>query len=89
MSEKKPISAGKRLMFIGVTLLFFFLLIEIIFSVFYYHRYGNSKLATVEFMMNVRNGMRPKLTPYNPENQKLVQPDSSAAFNDGVTKKRL
>ncbi len=86
MSEKKPISAGKRLMFIGVTLLFFFLLIEIIFSVFYYHRYGNSKLATVEFLKNVRNGMRPKLTPYNPENQKLVRPDSSAAFNDGVTK---
>lgn len=86
MSEKKPISAGKRLLFIAVTFLFFFLIIEVILSVFYYHRYGNSKLASIEFLMNVRSSMRPKLTPYNPENQKLVRPDSSNAFNDGVTK---
>lgn len=86
MAEKKPISAGKRLMFIAVSFLFLFLIVEFILSIYYYHQYGNSKLATLEFARGIRNRMRPQLTPYSPENQKLVRPDSSDAFNDLVTK---
>ncbi len=86
MTEKKPISAGKRLVFLLITLLIFFFLIEGILSVFFYQKYGNSKLATIEFARNVRNSFRPKMTPYNPAHQKLVRPDSSDAFNDLVTK---
>lgn len=86
MAEKKPVSAGKRLVFILVSSLFLFIIVEVLLSLYYYHQYGNSKLATVEFLRSVRNRFRPKLTPYSPQNQKLVRPDSSEAFNDLVTK---
>lgn len=86
MAEKKPVSMGKRLLFIIVTFFILFLIVEVIMSVYYYHQYGNSKLATVEFARTMRNAMRPKLSPYSPENQKKARPDSSDAFNDLVTK---
>jgi len=86
MADKKPVSLGKRLLFIFITFFILFLIVETILSVYYYHQYGNSKLASAEFLRTVRNQFRPKLTPYNPENQKLARPDSSDAFNDLVTK---
>lgn len=86
MTEKKPVSTGRKLAYVAVTFLFIFLLIELLLSVFYYHQYGNSKLASIEFARSVRNRFRPKMTPYNLENQKLVRPDSSDAFNDAVTR---
>jgi hypothetical protein len=86
MAEKKPISFGKRLLFIGITLIVLFLIVEVILRAYFYQQYGNSKMASMEFLMNVRNSLRPKMTPYSPENQKKVRPDSSDAFNDLVTK---
>jgi hypothetical protein len=86
MAEKKPTSFGKKLLYIAVTFLFLFIIIEVILSVYFYQQYGNSRLASLEFATNVRNSLRPKLTPYSPQNQKLVRPDSSDAFNDLVTK---
>lgn len=86
MTDKKPVSLGKRLLYMGVLFLFLFLVVEVLLSVYYYHQYGNSNLASVEFLRTVRNRFRPKLTPYNPEHQKKVRPDSSDAFNDAVTK---
>ncbi|MBC7848743.1 MAG: SGNH/GDSL hydrolase family protein [Chitinophagaceae bacterium] len=86
MAEKKPVSFGKRLLFIGITLLFLFLLVEAILRLYYYQQYGNSKMATMEFGNTMKSWFRPKLTPYSPENQKKVRPDSSDAFNDLVTK---
>ena len=86
MADKKPVSLGKRLIFIFITFFILFLIVETILSIYYYHQYGNSKLASAEFLRSIRNQFRPKLTPYNPENQKKVRPDSSDAFNDLVTK---
>ncbi len=86
MVEKKPVSFGKRILFMGIFLLVIFLLVEVLLSIYYYHQYGNSKLASVEFMRSARNRFRPKLTPYNLQHQKLVRPDSSDIFNDLVTK---
>ena len=86
MAEKKPVSLGRGLLYMAVFLLFLFIVIEIILSLYFYQQYGNSKLATMEFARNVRNSFRPKLTPYSPQNQKLARPDSSDEFNDLVTK---
>lgn len=86
MAEKKTVSFGKRLLFIGAMLLFLFLVVEILLSIYFYHQYGNSKLASVEFLRNVRNRFRPQMTPYNPDHQKKVRPDSSDTFNDLVTR---
>ena len=86
MADKKPVSFGKRLIYMGIVLLFLFLVVEIVLRVYYYQQYGNRSLASVEFLYSIRSRFRPKMTPYNPEHQKKVRPDSSDAFNDGVTK---
>lgn len=86
MAEKKPVSFGKRILYIAVTLFFLFLIVEAILSIFYYQKRGSSKLATLELARTIRQAFYPKLTPYNPEAQKLVRPDSSDAYNDLVTK---
>ncbi len=86
MADKKPVSFGKRILYILVTLFFLFIIVEAILSIFYYQKRGNSKLATLELARTIRHAFYPKLTPYNPEAQKLVRPDSSDAYNDLVTK---
>lgn len=86
MAEKKRVSPGRALAYLLVTLFLFFVLIEVILSIYYYQKRGNNRLASIEFARSVRDMFRPHLTPYNLKNQQLVRPDSSDAFNDLVTR---
>ena len=62
-------------------LLLLFVLIEVIFSVFFYHKHGNEKLATIEAMKMVKQMVKGQPSSVNVDNQKLVRPDASEEVN--------
>lgn len=89
MSTKKPVSLGKKILYIIVTLAILFLGLEVVLSVFYYHKKSSNKLASIEFAYAVKRMLKPPPTPYNPANQKLVRPDSSQQFNEAVARETV
>jgi len=58
-----------------------FVLIEVIFSVFFYHQHSPEKLAIVEAGKRLKGMLKGKPGSVNVENQKLVRPDSAEATN--------
>jgi hypothetical protein len=81
MSDQSKRSPAKNLLYTVVLLLFLFVMIEVILSVFLYHRYSSQKLATVETVKMVRRIFSKPKSSVNVHNQQLVRPDSSEAVN--------
>ncbi|HEX6180658.1 MAG TPA: SGNH/GDSL hydrolase family protein [Chitinophagaceae bacterium] len=81
MENKPKRTATTKLLYIVIILLLFLILIEVIFSVFFYHRYGKEKLATIEAMKMAKQIAKGKPSSVNVENQKLVRPGSTEEMN--------
>jgi len=81
MPDQSKRSPAKNLLFTIVLLLFLFIVVEVILSVFLYHRYSSQKLATVEAVKMVRRIFSKPKSSVNIHNQQLVRPDSSEAVN--------
>ncbi len=81
MQSKSKRSAGRNIFFGFITLLLVLLIVEIMFSIFFYHKYGHEKLAIVEAGKMLKGMLKSKPNPVNVENQKLVRSDSSEATN--------
>ena len=80
----KKYSTGRKLLYIlvaGFILLFF---IEVIFSIFFYHKYGKEKLAILEAGKMVKGILKGHPSSVNVENQKLVRPNASDETNKQI-----
>ncbi|HYC30152.1 MAG TPA: hypothetical protein VEB42_15065, partial [Chitinophagaceae bacterium] len=71
----------KKLLYTLILLLVLFLIVEVIFSIFFYHKYGGEKLATIEAVKMAKQMMKGQRSSVNVENQKLVRPHASEADN--------
>jgi flagellar basal body-associated protein FliL len=80
-NKPKPRSAARNLLYTLILLLVVLLLVEVVFSIFFYHKHGNEKLATIEAMKMARQMMRSKPTSANTGNQKLVRPNAGEDVN--------
>ncbi len=78
-SEKRP--AGKTFLFTAILLLIFFVVIELICSIFLYYTGSHEKLATIEVARRFKAIVQGQPNPVNVDHQNLVRPDSSEAVN--------
>lgn len=79
----------KKIFYTALLVVLTLLMVEIITSVFYYHRYGKRKLAVVELYHSVKDNLRQQRevetrTKQNYQFQQLVRPDSSEQMNRQV-----
>ena len=74
-------SSGRVILYTLILFAVLFVLIEVIFSVFFYHQHSSEKLAIVEAGKRLKGMLKGKPGSVNVENQKLVRPDSSEATN--------
>lgn len=81
MENKPRRSASRNLLYLLILAAVFFLLIELVLSVFFYHRHGNEKLATIEAAKMVKAMLRGGRSSVNVRNQQLVRPQSGEAAN--------
>lgn len=84
MENKPRRPASRKLLYIVILLLVLFILVEVIFSVFFYHKHGNEKLATIEAMKMARQMMKGGKSSVNIDNQKRVRPDATEADNKQI-----
>jgi hypothetical protein len=84
MEPKRKITKTKGCIFSLVALALLFILIELIFSVFFFHKYSDERLASLEAVKMVRGMLKKKPNPINVPNQQMVRPDSSLAANQGI-----
>lgn len=83
----------KKIFYTALLVVLILLMVEIITSVFYYHRYGKRTLAVVELYHAVKENLRKQRevenrTKQNYQFQQLVRPDSSEQMNRQVMMKR-
>jgi hypothetical protein len=81
MTDQLKRSPAKNLLYTVVLFLFLFIIVEVILSVFFYHRYSSQKLATVEAVKMVRKMFSKPKSSVNLHNQQLVRPDSAESVN--------
>jgi lysophospholipase L1-like esterase len=81
MENKPRRSAFKNILYTFIVLFLLFLLVEIVLSIYLYHKHGNEKLATIEAMKMVKQMVKGKKSSVNVENQKLVRPNASEEIN--------
>jgi hypothetical protein len=81
MENKPRRSAFKNLLYTLILLLLLFVLVEIILSVFFYHKHGNEKLATIEAMKMAKQMVKGRRSSVNVENQQAVRPQAPADMN--------
>ena len=81
MTVKKKRSSGRVILYTLILFALLFVLIEVIFSVFFYHQHTGEKLAIVEAGKRLKGMLKGKPGSVNVENQKLVRPDSSDGTN--------
>ncbi|XVJ66710.1 MAG: SGNH/GDSL hydrolase family protein [Lacibacter sp.] len=79
----------KKIFYTALLVVLILLMVEIITSVFYYHRYGKRTLAVVELYHAVKENLRKQRevenrTKQNYQFQQLVRPDSSEQMNRQV-----
>ncbi|MGB8194591.1 MAG: hypothetical protein WCF67_21850, partial [Chitinophagaceae bacterium] len=84
MEHKPRRSALKNLVYSLIVLLLLFLLVEIILSIYLFHRHSSEKLATIETMKMVKQMVKGKRSSVNTDNQKLARPDASEAVNKQI-----
>ena len=83
MATKKR-SSARVILYTLILFALLFVLIEVIFSVFFYHQHSSEKLAIVEAGKRLKGMLKGKPGSVNVENQKLVRPDSSEASNKQI-----
>src|SRR5688572_9407089 len=81
MENKPKRPASKKLLYILIILVVFFALIEVIFSIFFYHQYGKEKLATIEALKMAKQIVKGTPSSVNVENQKTVRPGATEEMN--------
>ncbi|HYF30008.1 MAG TPA: SGNH/GDSL hydrolase family protein [Chitinophagaceae bacterium] len=81
MENKPKRPASKKLLYTLILLLMLFVLVEVIFSVFLYHKHGNESLATIEAMKMAKAMLKGERSSVNVDNQKLVRPAASEEMN--------
>jgi lysophospholipase L1-like esterase len=81
MENKPRRSASKNLLYAVIVFVMFLLLIEVILSVFFYHRHSNERLATIEAMKMAKRIVKANPSSVNVQNQQLVRPQASEADN--------
>jgi len=82
MTQTKPKrSAGRNLAYILVMLFILFLIVEIILSIFFYHKLGSERLATIQGLKMTKQLVKGKPSSVNTQNQQLVRPGASEEMN--------
>jgi hypothetical protein len=84
MTSKQKRSSARGILYTLILFALLFVLIEAIFSVFFYHQYSTEKLAIVEAGKRLKGMLKGKAGSVNVESQKLVRPDSSEATNKQI-----
>jgi hypothetical protein len=84
MAVNKKRSSVRGIVYTLILFAILFGVIEIIFSVFFYHQQSSEKLAIVEAGKRLKGVLRASPGSVNVENQKLVRPDSSEAINKQI-----
>jgi hypothetical protein len=74
----------KKLLYTLILVFTLFLIVEIILSIFFYHKHGGEKLATIEAIKMGKQMLRGGRSSVNVENQKLVRPNASAEDNKQI-----
>ena len=77
-------SAGKNFLFALITIFIVWLIVEIVLSVFFFHRYSDEKLATIEALKIGKAVLQGRPNSINVENQKLVRPQATDAVNKAI-----
>jgi len=80
----KKRSTSRKFLYILVMLFMLFLLVELILSVFFYHKHGNEKLATIEALKLAKHLVKGQPSSVNTQNQQTVRPDASEAANRAI-----
>jgi hypothetical protein len=84
MAVNKKRSSVRGIIYTLILFAILFGVIEIIFSLFFYHQQSSEKLAIVEAGKRLKGVLRASPGSVNVENQKLVRPDSSEAINKQI-----
>lgn len=84
MNKAGKRSAGRNLLFTLITLFVLWLVVEIVLSVFFFHRYSDEKLATIEALKIGKTIIKGRPNPINVENQQLVRPHATEAVNRAI-----
>ena len=74
----------KKILYTIILLFVLFLVVEIIFSIFFYHKHGGEKLATIEAAKMAKQLVKGQRSSVNVDNQKLVRPNASEADNKQI-----
>ena len=77
-------SAGKNIVFTLITIFVLWLVVEIVLSVFFFHRYSDEKLATIEALKIGKVVLQGRPNPINVENQQRVRPHATEAVNRAI-----
>src|SRR5687767_3133580 len=77
-------SAGKNIVFTLLTIFIVWLIVEIVLSIFFFHRYSDEKLASIEALKLGKSMLRERPNSINVENQKLVRPHATEAVNRAI-----
>src|SRR5688572_14534586 len=77
-------SAGKNIVFTVLTIFILWLVVEIVLSVFFFHRYSDEKLASIEALKIGKAALQGRPNPVNVENQKRVRPNATEAVNRAI-----
>lgn len=81
MENKPRRSASKNLLYSLIVLFLIFLIVEVLLSIYWYHRHSNETLATMETMKMVKQMVKGRRSSVNVENQKLVRPEAAEDVN--------
>ena len=84
MENKPKRSAARKLLYTLILLLVVLVLIEVIFSIFFYHKHGNEKLATIEALKMGKQMLKGNRSSVNINNQKLVRPNAGEDVNKQI-----
>lgn len=84
MENKPRRSAARKLLYTLILLLVVLVLIEVMFSIFFYHKNGNEKLATIEALKMGKQMLKGNRSSVNVDNQKLVRPNAGEDVNKQI-----
>ncbi|HUR10042.1 MAG TPA: SGNH/GDSL hydrolase family protein [Flavitalea sp.] len=77
-------SKKKNIVYTLVSIFLLFLIIEIILSIFFFHKYSDEKLATIEALKLGKRLLQQKPNSINVKNQQLVRPTANEETNKGI-----
>lgn len=84
MDNKPRRSFFRNILYAFIIFFLLFLLVEVVLSIYLYHRHGNEKLATIEALKMVRQLVKGRKSSVNIENQQLVRPAASKETNQQI-----